>query len=158
MEIWFDGGVQPVAQGCPDLIPIMQKHSPKAIVFGSPAPGGIRWSGNEVGTVPYPCWSTIKDFGDNIGGDGDGKLWTPAECDSTLPGHDWFWGGGDPSAKPNEESQQKMLVELMGKYYQSVGHKRIQQFKRTEVVKIRFRATNAVAPPVIRRLAVFDVA
>ncbi len=256
MEIWFDGGVQPVAQGGPDLIPIMRKHQSKAIVFGSPAPGGIRWSGNEVGTVPYPCWSTIRNFGDNHGGDGEGKLWTPAECDSTLPGHDWFWGGGDPSAKPSEESQQKMLTELMDKYYHSVGHnanlllnatpdttglipdailphyanfgkeirrrfgtpvaetkgegdtvelvlktpaqidhvmimedlaqgerirayeieglvpgntwqklcdgvsighKRIQQFNRTEVAKIRIRSTKAIAPPKIRRLAVFNV-
>jgi len=255
-EIWFDGGVVPVAQGGPDLIPIMQKHQSKAIVFGSPAPGGIRWSGNEVGLAPYPCWSTIKNFGDNLGGDGDGRFWTPAECDSTLPGHDWFWGGGDPSAKPNEESQQKMLAELMDKYCHSVGHnanlllnatpdttglipdailphyanfgkeirrrfdqpvaetkgggdtvelvlkqparidhvlimedlaqgerirayeveglvpgntwqklcdgvsighKRIQQFKRTEVAKIRLRATKAIAPPKIRRLAVFNV-
>jgi alpha-L-fucosidase len=38
----------------------------------------------------------------------------------------------------------------------SIGHKRIQQFNRVEVAKIRFRATQAVAVPKIRRLAVFN--
>ena len=39
----------------------------------------------------------------------------------------------------------------------SVGHKRIQQFDRIEVAKIRFRATTSVAMPKILRLAVFCV-
>jgi alpha-L-fucosidase len=40
----------------------------------------------------------------------------------------------------------------------SVGHKRIQQFDRTEVAKVRFKATEKAATPKIRRLAVFNVA
>ena len=39
----------------------------------------------------------------------------------------------------------------------SVGHKRIQKFDRTEVAKVRLKVTESVAPPKIRRLAVFDV-
>jgi len=39
----------------------------------------------------------------------------------------------------------------------SIGHKRIQKFNRTEVARIRFHATKAVAVPNIRRLAVFSV-
>ena len=40
----------------------------------------------------------------------------------------------------------------------SIGHKRIQEFSRIEVAKIRFRATKAVAVPRIRCLAVFNTA
>ena len=39
----------------------------------------------------------------------------------------------------------------------SIGRKRIQQFEGTEVAGVRFRATEAVAIPKIRRLAVFNV-
>ncbi len=38
----------------------------------------------------------------------------------------------------------------------SVGHKRIQQFKSTEVAKIRLRCTESVATPRIRELAVYN--
>jgi len=38
----------------------------------------------------------------------------------------------------------------------SVGHKRIQTFDRTEVAKIRFRATRSAAVPQLRRLAAFN--
>ena len=39
----------------------------------------------------------------------------------------------------------------------SVGHKRIQQFKPTEVAKIRLRCTEVVATPRISKLAVYNV-
>lgn len=39
----------------------------------------------------------------------------------------------------------------------SIGHKRIQKCDRAEVAKVRFKATESVATPRIRRLAVFDV-
>ncbi len=38
---------------------------------------------------------------------------------------------------------------------QSIGHKRIERFVPIEVTKIRFRATESVAEPVIRKLAVY---
>jgi len=40
----------------------------------------------------------------------------------------------------------------------SVGHKRIQRLKRTEVATVRLRVTQSVAPPRIRSLAVYDTA
>ena len=40
---------------------------------------------------------------------------------------------------------------------QSIGHKRIERFRPVEVAKIRFRVTEAVAEPVIRKLAVYHV-
>jgi len=39
----------------------------------------------------------------------------------------------------------------------SIGHKRIQRFDRTQVARVRFKATEFAATPSIRRLAVFDV-
>ena len=256
-EIWFDGGVLPVKDGGPDLYPILKKHQPNAIVFQSPAPGGIRWIGNENGVAGYPCWNTVKKLNDAGQGNPDGAIWNPGECDVPLPGHDWFWKGRSTSAKPSDEEQQKTLARLMDMYYRSVGHncnlllnttpdttgqipdaivphyvnfgkeirhrfdapvaethgvgdivelvlkepaqidhvmvmediaqgervreyeveglvagnswqklcggisvghKRIQQVNRIEVAKIRFRATKAVGLPMIRRLAVFNVA
>lgn len=255
-EIWFDGGVLPVSQGGPDLFPILQKHQPDAIVFQSPAPGGIRWIGNENGVAKYPCWNTVKKLNDSGNGDPEGLIWNPGECDVPLPGHDWFWKGDAKLERPSDELQQKTLSQLMDMYYRSVGHncnlilnatpdttglipdsitphyanfgkeirrrfgapvaeargdgdtlelelrkpsaidhvmvmediaqgervrayeveglapggawlklcegasighKRIQAFKRTEVSRIRFRATRSAASPRIRRLAVFDV-
>jgi sugar lactone lactonase YvrE/alpha-L-fucosidase len=38
---------------------------------------------------------------------------------------------------------------------QSIGHKRIERFRPTEVTKIRFQATQSVAEPLIRKLAVY---
>jgi alpha-L-fucosidase len=40
---------------------------------------------------------------------------------------------------------------------ESVGHKRIQQFARTKVAAIRLRVTRAVAMPLIRKLAVYNI-
>jgi alpha-L-fucosidase len=39
---------------------------------------------------------------------------------------------------------------------QSIGHKRIQRFARTELTGVRLRLTKSVAEPRLRRLAVFD--
>jgi alpha-L-fucosidase len=41
---------------------------------------------------------------------------------------------------------------------QSIGHKRIDRFAPIDVSEVRLRVTRAAAPPVIQRLAVFDVA
>jgi len=40
---------------------------------------------------------------------------------------------------------------------QSIGHKRIERFPPVEVTKVRVRATEAAAEPVIRKLAVYHV-
>jgi len=120
-EIWFDGGALPPEKGGPDLVPILKKHQPDAIVFQSPAPGGIRWIGNERGVAGYPCWSTVKKLNDPGAGDPDGKIWNPGECDVPLPGHGWFWKGQAKPGKPSDPQQQKTLDRLMDMYYRSVG-------------------------------------
>ena len=40
---------------------------------------------------------------------------------------------------------------------QSIGHKRIERFPPVEATKIRLRITGSVAPPLIRKLAVYHV-
>jgi len=122
-EIWFDGGALPAEEGGPDLIPILERHQPNAVVFQGPphTPNLIRWVGNERGVAPYPCWSTT-DSGTAEGGDKekvfagnpDGALWAPGECDVPIRNHDWFWA-------PDHEDKLYSLSELMEMYYCSVG-------------------------------------
>ncbi len=257
-EIWFDGGAIPASQGGPDLVPILKRHQPQAIVFQGPAgtPNLIRWVGNERGVAPYPCWSTASagtseggTIEKALGGNPDGKLWVPGECDVPVRNHDWFWkpGGeqklysveqlvqmytnsvgrncnlllnanpgpdglvpeadfqryaefgreikrrfGSPLAmtagtgatvelilsKPQAVNQIAVMEDIaLGERVRayeveglapggawvklcdgvSVGHKRIQAFARTEVSRLRFRATASVAEPQIRQFAAFNV-
>lgn len=122
-EIWFDGGAIPASQGGPDLVPILKRHQPQAIVFQGPAgtPNLIRWVGNERGVAPYPCWSTANastSEGGTVekvfGGHPDGKLWVPGECDVPVRNHDWFW-------KPGGEKRLYSDAHLLDMYYNSVG-------------------------------------
>lgn len=122
-EVWFDGGAIPVDQGGPDLIPILLRHQPNAIVFQGP-PGAsnmIRWVGNERGVAPYPCWSTTDTGTEEDGtteqrfdGTPNGRLWIPGECDVPIRNHEWFW-------QPGDERKIYPLDELMDMYYCSVG-------------------------------------
>jgi alpha-L-fucosidase len=113
-EIWFDGGALPVDKGGPDLVPIYQKHQPKAIVFQGPA-ASIRWIGNENGVAAYPCWATVPHRQDYNGpGDPDGRHWLPGECDVPVRGHEWFW-------TPDGDKSLHSVEKLMDMYYRSVG-------------------------------------
>lgn len=123
-EVWFDGGAIPVNQGGPDLVPLIQKYQPNAIVFQGPpgTPNLIRWVGNERGVAPYPCWSTTDKGTDEDGDDEkvfagkpDGILWAAGECDVPIRNHDWFW-------LPGREDRLYSLDDLMEMYYCSVGH------------------------------------
>jgi len=118
-EIWFDGGALPPSQGGPDLIPLLHKLQPQAMVFQGPATT-IRWIGNERGVAPYPCWATVRSRDEAAigraapGGDPDGSVWLPGECDVPIRNHAWFW-------HPGEEHKLYSLAELMDMYYKSVG-------------------------------------
>ena len=118
-EVWFDGGALPPKQGGPDMIPLLKKLQPNAIVFQGPL-ANIRWVGNEAGKAGYPCWSTVKNLeslSNNqmaVHGDPDGELWLPAECDVPVRNHEWFWG-------PDQEYKLYSLDELVDMYYRSIG-------------------------------------
>ncbi len=129
-EIWFDGGVIPPAQGGPEIVPILERLQPGAVVFQGPANwrGLLRWVGNERGEAPYPCWSatdrltaedgTTEKLG--MGGNPLGSVWAPGESD--MPNRDqhrafqggWFWRAG-------EDHLLYSLDHLVERYYCSVG-------------------------------------
>jgi len=131
-EIWFDGGVLPVEQGGPDVVPLLKRYQPKAMVFQGPA-ATIRWIGNEEGVASYPCWATAPEGRDVNGpGDPNGPRWLPGECDVPLPGHTWIWvSEQDPNTDPairavakaarDSLGASKPLDKLMQMYYKSVG-------------------------------------
>ncbi|HOZ47180.1 MAG TPA: alpha-L-fucosidase [Candidatus Hydrogenedentes bacterium] len=112
-EIWFDGGALPPEQGGPDLVPILQRLQPKAIVFQGPA-ASIRWIGNEKGVAGDPCWATVMQSEAAGDGDPNGTVWQPAECDVPIRNHEWFWN-------PDEEGKIYSLDALIDMYYRSVG-------------------------------------
>jgi len=112
-EVWFDGGALPPQQGGPDLVPILKRLQPKAMVFQGPA-ATIRWIGNERGVAEYPCWATVTHLDAAGSGDLDGTIWQPGECDVPIRNHDWFW-------HTDAEHKLYSLDELVDMYYRSVG-------------------------------------
>ena len=110
-EIWFDGGALPVEEGGPDIVPIMRRLQPDAVVFGGPAgwPSLARFVGNERGEAPDPFWSSTDNLEafdgtseiSGLGGNPDGNVWSCGEAD--MPNRDqikafqggWFWRKGD---------------------------------------------------------------
>lgn len=123
-EIWFDGGALAPEKGGPDLMPILEKYQPHAILFQGPKRSRnlIRWIGNERGVAPYPCWSSTnmitQEGGDResrFPGHPDGDLWAPGECDVPIRNHAWFWGENEGKWRYWTDE------ELLDKYYRSVG-------------------------------------
>lgn len=123
-EIWFDGGTLPPEKGGPDLLPLLQKHQPQAILFQGPADvrNAIRWVGNERGLAPYPCWSRINEptaeGGDRekrFPGAFDGKLWIPAECDVPLRAGGFFWTPDNHTKIASDETLLDMYLRSVGR-------------------------------------------
>ena len=110
-ELWFDGGVLPPEQGGPDIVPIMRRLQPDAVVMGGPAawPSLARFVGNERAEAPDPFWSTTGNLEafdgttevDGLGGSPDGPVWSCGEADMPNRGQTkafqggWFWREGD---------------------------------------------------------------
>ena len=120
-EIWFDGGALAPEKGGPDLLPLIEKYQPNALLFQGPpeAKNLIRWVGNERGVAPYPCWSTGIDGTADDGtkemqynGNPDGGRWIPGECDVPLGRNRWFCYNRGPNWT---------MDYLMNMYDRSVG-------------------------------------
>lgn len=129
-EIWFDGGVLPPQKGGPEILPLMAKYQPNAVVFQGPPewPHLLRWGGNERGDAPDPCWSATNTLtaedgtteNNGFNGDPDGTIWAPCEAD--MPNRDqhkaflngWFW-------RENEDRHLYSLDHLTNCYFTSVG-------------------------------------
>lgn len=126
-EIWFDGGVLPPEQGGPDLVPIMHRLQPAAVVFGGPDnwPSLVRFIGNERADTPDPFWSTTDNLNahdgtrelSGLGGCPGGSTWAPGEADMPNRGQHnalWFWREG-------EDTQLHSVEHLTECYLSSVG-------------------------------------
>lgn len=128
-EIWFDGGVLPVAEGGADVVRLINQYQPQAVAFQGPYGHAnlVRWVGNEEGVSPDPCWATADSVTSSAGvlriegmmGNPDGEFWCPGEADFTLRYNSsfaggWFWAAG-------EDSLIFDVPQLMEKYKTSVG-------------------------------------
>lgn len=128
-EIWFDGGVLSPKQGGADVLSLIQKLQPNAVVFQGPYghPNLVRWVGNEEGVAPYPCWATCDSTTNadgtrviqGLNGNSTARFWCPGESDFTLRWNSsyqggWFWTAG-------QDSMMFTVPELMTKYETSVG-------------------------------------
>ena len=128
-EIWFDGGVLSKDRGGADILPLVQKLQPDAVAFQGPFghPNLVRWTGNEEGVAPYPCWATADSTTNadgtkavkGLNGNPDAPFWCPGEADFTLRLNSsfqggWFWKEGQDSLIFSTE-------DLMHKYMTSVG-------------------------------------
>ena len=125
VEVWFDGSC------VIEVGDILKTYAPKAVIFQGPH-ATIRWSGNEVGYLPYPAWNALSKHDLATGAataansDPNGNAWAPLEADTALYGEAvpsggrthrrqyWFWS-------PANEKKRKSLDELMNIYYKAVG-------------------------------------
>ena len=128
-EIWFDGGVLPASKGGPDIVPLLKKLQPDAVVFQGPygIKNLVRWVGNEEGVAPYPCWATADSTTQadgtvimkGLNGDPNGAVWCPGEADVPLRSTSsfqggWFW-------KEGQDSVVSSLALMKERYVNSVG-------------------------------------
>ena len=113
VELWFDGGVNPVLLD--RMRTVIDRHQPQAACFCGPV-NPVRWIRNEEGVAPLPYWNRIpaehlsRVYAGAEGpvGSPRGGLWIPAECD-TMGQREW---AGGPV---------RSLENLVGIYYSSVG-------------------------------------
>lgn len=128
-EIWFDGGVLTPREGGTDILSLVRKLQPDAVIFQGPYGHDhlIRWVGNEEGVAPDPCWATADSITNSDGmtvirglnGRPDAPFWCPGESDFTLRYNSsyqggWFWKAG-------EDEKMFSVEELLHKYETSVG-------------------------------------
>jgi len=130
-EVWFDGGIVPLEQGGPNLVPLLEKYQPQALCFQGPKgfAHNLRWVGTEAGLAPQNCWATT-----NAGearydgtvphekagiGDPDGKYYWPAETDTPNRAQSAYGGGW--GWKAGEEDKVRTPEELLECYINSVG-------------------------------------
>lgn len=128
-EIWFDGGYLSEEKGGVNVIPLLKRLQPDAVVFQGPEnANALRWVGNEHGHAPYPCWGTNDFISDSDGindrkdlcGKPSGRIWCPAEADTPNRRRDkafqngWFW-------KEGEDRLVIPAAELVEYYCNTVG-------------------------------------
>lgn len=127
LGVWFDNGVW--SDKMPELMPLVRKLQPQTLCHSctngtqdtsDPKKGyGLRWCGNEQGSMPLPNWYASNASGEFhkqvVKGNPHGEIYNPAETDTVLREHYWFWMNGT-------ESKIKPTKELVKNYFNSVGH------------------------------------
>jgi len=119
-EVWFDGAYsRGHTYDWPGICKIVQKYQPDAMIFNM-GEATIRWSGNEYGIAPDPCWNVVeypvkKDDVSEFWSykKDDFPRWMPVECDVPIR-KNWFWHTDDAHTL-------KSLDKLTEIYYKSVG-------------------------------------
>jgi alpha-L-fucosidase len=120
------------------------------------------------GLVPQPDMKRLKEFGDEIR-----RRFGRSIAETSGHGYSLELALAKPSVIDNaiimeqitegQRVRQYVLEGLHGGQWtelargQSIGHKRIERFNSIEVTKVRLRVTEAVAEPLIRKLALFHV-
>jgi alpha-L-fucosidase len=144
-EVWFDGANGEGPNGkrqeydWPAFYGTIRKLQPKALIAISGP--DIRWVGNEDGVARETEWS-IQDANPTfhpamIGG----KVWWPAECDTSIrPG--WFWHRA-------EDDKVKSLDHLLDIHFKSVGRNSVL------LLNVPPDDRGLIADPDIRRLREF---
>jgi alpha-L-fucosidase len=127
LGVWFDNGVW--SDKMPELMPLVRTLQPEALCHSctngtqdpsDPKKGyGLRWCGDEQGSMPLPNWYATNSSGSFhqqvVHANPHGEIYNPAETDTVLREHYWFWMNGTESAiKPTKR--------LVSNYFTSVGH------------------------------------
>ncbi len=114
LEIWMEGSVPTVAQGGPDLLPIVDRSQPGVVFYHSDERRQHRFT-PEKGVTVDPTWCTISDMTVKGGaGAPNGHIWSPQMALAPLREHDWFYS-------PGREDRIHPLKELVHMYEHSVG-------------------------------------
>lgn len=169
-EIWFDGGCLKPSDGGADIMPLLKRLQPHAVVFQGlrEAASLVRWCGNERAEAGENCssifrYSDMHDDGTTErpdSGDTFGDVWCPAECD--MPGRDparanangWFWAPGeDETVFPAEVLFERYLKSvgrngnlLVGMAIDSSG--RVPEKDASELKKFGDTVRNAFSEPI----------
>jgi len=116
--LWFDGcGSEGHTYDWPRIIGEIRRMQPNLLIFNMGDPD-FRWVGNESGVADVPNWNTVDASKVPVmvadAARASQPLWLPAECDCMMRWSNWFYEEAD-------EHTVKLLEELMGLYYLSVG-------------------------------------
>lgn len=132
-ELWFDSGVIPPEEDGPDIVPLLKRYQPDAVLFQGPSamPNLIRWVGNEAGHAPENCWSAVSfsnalhdlpkdEFDRLVAGTPYGEFWHPAETD--VPNRDrgatmggWAWGKNEREHCFSPETLRDFYLHSVGR-------------------------------------------
>ena len=116
--LWFDAcGSGDFCYDTEKIVSVIRSLQPEILIFNLWDPD-TRWVGNESGVAGLGNRSFVENFDLSLDAKQPQRLerpaFLPAECDTCIRGHDWFY------SEKNEASL-KSVEELLGLYEHSVG-------------------------------------